>query len=194
MDSCCVFYGRARFNAARSLLGLWCLRSIRDERKAEAVYLIIASSTIVAGLVGVMAITSLWEMQTTDAAQFWLWPWAVFGLLVVGCLAGYTPGVRVSVTLDGLEVCQGRRRVDIEFTDIRHCQVVSALAYYRNYALYRDTQRYMARISEDVLVLVVGCEYIAIGLCPAAHAKLSELIHRELMTEPRESQVVDDGV
>lgn len=181
MASRYVFHGRSRFHPARSILGQLCLRSIKDERKAEAWYLILASATVVAGAIGVMAVTGLWDVLGWDEQQVWLWPWAVFGLLLASCLVGFVPGVKVELTKLGLVVRQGRRSTDIRFADITRCDVVSALVYYRNYAMYRDTLRYLTRIPEDILVLTVTDRHVAIGFCPVRHADLNAIIQKELV-------------
>lgn len=196
MASRSVFHGRARFQPARSILGHLCMWSIKDERKAEAWYLILASTIVVAGAVGVMAVTGLWDVLGWDEQQAWFWPWAAFGTLLVGCLVGFAPRVEVKLTEFGLVARQGRRSTAIRFADIDRSDIVSALVYYRNYAKYGDTLRYMARIPEDILVLTVSDHHVAIGLCPAKHADLNAIIQKELVPPSRtdEAYYIGHGV
>lgn len=175
-----VFRGRARFHPARSILGRFCTHLIDDERRAEAAYLLAASTTAAIGAIGAMAAASIMDTSGADLRQFWFWPWAILGLVLVICLVGFAPGVEVHADEEGLGIRQGRHRYAVPFEDIAHSQVISALVYYRNYALYSDTARFMAHIPKDVLVLTVCNQHVAIGLDPASHAELDRLIQKKL--------------
>ena len=180
-----VFRGRARFHPACSILGRLYARLIDDERRAEAAYLMAASTTAAIGAIGAMAAASIMDISGADLRQFWFWPWTILGLVLAICLVGFAPGVEVHADKEGLGIRQGRRRHAVPFTDIAHSQVISALVYYRNYALYSDTARFMAHIPKDVLVLTVGDQHVAIGLDSASHAELDRLIQKKLRQSVR---------
>ncbi|MDE2732114.1 MAG: hypothetical protein OXI38_12045 [Bacteroidota bacterium] len=194
MASCRTFRGRSRYHPARSILGRICSRLIEDERRAEAWYLIAASTIAVLCMIAVMAITSAGEAQGAEGLLFW--PWAVFGLIMAICLVGFEAGVEVSADTDGLTIRQGGRSHRVKFAAVDCSQIVSALVYYRNYAQYTDTRCFMARIPEDVLVLTIADQHVAIGIGPSVHARLAQLIQQRLgqRVHPGVSRQVEYGV
>ena len=175
-----VFRGRARFDPTRSLLGWFIRLRVRDERQAEAWYLIIVCTGIILSMVGVLIVANVWkESIMTDeraATRFWLWQWIIFGAGFVFGLLGISPGVRVIVYDQMLRVRQGRRSLELGFEDIERCQVLSARTYYREYALFADGERFMNRTPSDVLLCTVKGRHIAIGLSSSLHVMLQLLI------------------
>ena len=174
-----IFRGRARYHPARSILGRICARLIADERRAEACYLIVASTTATLCAIAAMAVTSAGETLGAEGPLFWFWPWAVFGLTMAACLVGIEAGVEVSADAESLKIQQGGRSHTVKFAEVDRSQIVSALVYYRNYAHYTDTLRFMAHVPEDVLVLTTDDQHIAIGIAPPVHASLDRLVQQK---------------
>ena len=180
-----IFRGRTQYHPASSALGQLCKRAVQDERQAESWYLIAACSLITVSAIVAMAAASLSESQGADINPLWFWPWVGFGLILVVCLLGFAPGVQVMVGADQLRIKQGRQSRVVRLADITHSQIIDADTYYRHYALYTDTERFMARIPDDVLVLTVGQKHIAVGLDPTSHAALGTLIEIEILQRIR---------
>ena len=191
-----IFRGRTQYHPASSALGQLCKRVVQDERQAEAWYLIAACSLVTVSAIVAMAAASLTEPQGAGINPLWFWPWVGFGLILVVSLLGFASGVQVSVGTDELSIKKGRQSRIVRLAEITRSQIIDAHAYYRQYARYTDTKRFMARIPDDVLVLTVGQEHIAIGLDPPSHAALGALIEKEILHRIRLdlSHTIEHGV
>ena len=175
-----VFQGRASFHPVHSLLGGLFRHWIDDEHRAESWYLIAASTAAVAGAVGVMAVTSIWEASDVQDEPIWFWPWGIYGVLLAGCLAGVAPRVQVSTDIKGVKVRQGRRNMEVGWESITRVQLLAALDYHRRYALRADTDRFISSIPPDVLMITLEDRHLAIGISPDAHTELNALIHTRI--------------
>ena len=174
MASPLVYSSRARWCASRSLLGHVFRRSIENERQAEAWYLIMISSVVVAAIVMQFMAWSFWHEEIQNSSRISMWYWGiqlgVAGLVFIGGFLGYCPRVRASLTESSLSVSQGRRSVELDLSTLTDCRIVSALQYYRKWDC--RVEGYMAHIPEDVLLVLGERQSIAIGISPDAHARL----------------------
>ena len=133
---------------------------------------------------------SFWHEEIQNSSQISTWYWGiqlgVAGLVFVGGFLGYCPRVRASLTESSLRVSQGRRSVELGLDTLTDCRIVSALQYYRKWN-YR-VESYMAKIPEDVLLVLGERKSIAIGIDPDAHARL--LVEMNRITEVVEFNAV----
>ncbi len=175
-----VFRARARLSPGHSLLGCLIRKLAADEQQAEAWHWIAVCSGFVCCMVVQFLLWSFWhESIAADRALaicFWFWQCAAFILLGGTSLLGFAAGVEVSVTDTALHVRQGRRTSTWNWEQIKRCEILPALVYYREHAPYLDVTRFMNRIPDDVLLISSGIRYLAIGVSPKAHAVLHEII------------------
>lgn len=178
MEPPIVYSSRARWCPARSLLGQVFQWWIKDQRQAEAWYLITISSMIVLGMMLQFLIWGVWQHQVSSDSVATVWYWGlqlgIGSFVFIGGFVGVCPGVRIGLNQSRLSVRQGRKSVEVELDGLLECRIISASRYYRDWK-YR-VESYMTYIPDDVLLIRGQQSVIAVGIHPKIHAALWEAI------------------
>jgi len=126
---------------------------------------------------------SLWNesILASPRVTSWYWTWqiSVMGAVFLFGMFGYSPRVKVVFKGGTLAISQGHRCTEMNLHLLKHCRIVSALEYYREWDHQAD--RYMTKIPEDVLLIFSDQRITAIGVRPVAHEFLFKAIR---MMEP----------
>ena len=174
MSSSIAYSSRARWCPSRSLLGHVLRLRVKNQKQAEAWYLITIFSVIILLIVMQFLSWSLWHEEIASNHKIALWYWfgqlGAVGLVFFGGLIGYCPRVSIELAGSHLSVSQGQRSVKVNLDSLIDCKIVSALRYYRDWD--RRAERYMTHIPDDVLLVFTEREITAIGINPDAHAEL----------------------
>ncbi len=180
-----TFYVPRRFHPAYSLLGRYVQRVIGDERRAEALFLVVLSMI----LLGLLLVQCLAWTFLNPAAS-WLSQVGALTLCVVTCVLGYKPAITVTCTEIGLCLCQGLRALKLDYTEITSIETISALLFHRHYRRYAATEAFVNRMERDLLLLETTHGPVVIGLPPRDHAAL--VLHLEAQqTSPFAVLVLD---
>ena len=121
---------------------------------------------------------SLWNESILERPHlirlYWTWQISVMGAVFLFGILGFRPRVKVVFKGGILQISQGHRNTEIDLNLLKHCRIVSALEYYREWDHQAD--RYMTRIPDDVLLIFSDQRITAIGVKPAAHEFLLKAI------------------
>ena len=169
------FSSQASWRPMNSVLALFIRRVCDDRRQAEAWFLIVLSTVVVLSVIAQFLAWSLWHERI---ATSWFWSAQVTSavlVLTVGML-GFAPGVTASVGAAALRVTQGRRSVNIHYSCVRSCTIVSAEDFHRVHASAVVWDRFIARMPEDVLLIESDAGRIAVGISSDAHVTIESLI------------------
>lgn len=178
-----TFYVPARFHPAYSLLGRRLQRAVGDPRRAEALFLV---RLVMLFLVLLLVQFGAWAWLKpaiaaaptgSTAVIFWMSQGGALLFYLLTCVVGFAPPVTATVTRTGLHLRYGSQERTLSFNDITAVASISALAYYRQYAPYAATQRFVNRMTPRVLLLHTPDAPVALGLLPDDHDALLHHLH-----------------
>ncbi len=177
-----TFYVPRRFHPAYSLLGRWLQRATGDERRAEALFLVVLSLLLLALLLGqylawaLLSETILAAPTGPAAVAFWLAQGAGAGLCLTTCVIGFKPAVAVTADPAGLFLKQGRRTLTLAYDEIASAGPIPALRFYRHYARYAATLVFVNRHLDELLLLETIHGPVVVGLLAPDRAALLGLL------------------
>lgn len=184
-----TFAAPARYDARRSLLGLWWLRRTDDRHRAEGFYLISAVLLVAAFLVAGGLLWALAERGVLTELQAFGAQVGGGAVIALGALAGWRPRVVAQCAHDRLIVEQGKARREVPYEAIRSATCLPASRFHRHEARYRATDLYLGRLSETILVVRIaeanGDGIVALGLPPGEQVGLLRHIESRLAVQVR---------
>lgn len=155
-----------RFSASYSLLGRWLQRHTGDERRAEAILIVVLTGLAIGLLVLHFAVWSLWggALNGTARLVYAASLAAAAALVVLVGVVGRTPAITVTCTDTALHLRRGDATCTVPYDQIRAAELVSALAYHRHERRYAATRRFINRLDDEVLLLRTEDGPVALGL------------------------------
>lgn len=164
------FHVPRRFHPACSLLGRLIRWRVRDERRAEALYIV----TLAVVVMGVLLVQyTAWAFLKTPilaaprgtlAMTFWLAQVGSVLLVLLAGAFGFKPAVHVRCTPTALLVRQGIRTLHLAIEDIGEATLVPATTVHQHYRRYAATQVFASWYTPTMLLLTAPYGPVVLGL------------------------------
>jgi hypothetical protein len=161
-----------RFHPAYSLLGRWMRRWLDDERRAEALFIIVLSVLALALLLAQYLAWALLQpaIEATPegptAILFWIGQVAAVVLIVGFCVVGFEPAIVVTAEEDALHLQQKDCSLTLPYDAIETADTISARRYHRHWRRYAATHAFVNRPDGDLLLLRTDDGPVVLGLAP----------------------------
>lgn len=167
-----------RFHPAYSLLGRGLRRWLDDERRAEALFIIVLSGLALTLLLAQYLAWALLQpaIETAPdgrtALTFWIGQVGMFALIVGACVVGFKPAITVTADEDALRLQQQDRTLALPYDAIDEVTTITALRYHRHWRRYAATHTFVNHPQEDLLLLHTDEGPVVLGLPPDDHEVL----------------------
>ena len=166
-----TFHISRRFAPSCSLLGRWLRRRTGDPRQAEALFIVVVTGLLLAG---VLASFLSWALLHAPILADPTGPTALvyagvhlaavgMGFLLAGW--GFRPPITLTAEPGRLHVRQGTRTVTLTLDQLAAVETVDPVRYHRHERCYAATQDFVNHPERDVLLLrTARGEVLALGL------------------------------
>lgn len=165
-----TYYMPRRFRPTYSVLGRWLRRRSGDERHAEALFILaVVGLALVLLLAQYLAWVLLKDALTAEplgpvALGFWGGHLAAFLLFFFGAVLGFKPAITVTRTAEALHIQQGGKRHAYAYATMQQVTPISALRFHRHWRRYAQTQVFVNKIEDPLLLLHTTHGPVVLGL------------------------------
>ncbi|NBC19043.1 MAG: hypothetical protein GVY18_17210 [Bacteroidetes bacterium] len=161
-----------RFHPAYSLLGRWMRQWLDDERRAEALFIIVLSLLALALLLAQYLAWALLQPaieaapEGSTAIAFWIGQVGAVVLVVGFCVIGFEPAITVTADEHALHLQQKGTTLALPYDAIEAVDTITALRYHRHWRCYAATHDFVNRPDGDLLLLRTDEGPVVLGLAP----------------------------
>lgn len=180
-----TFHIPRRFAPSHSRLGRWLRRRTGDRLQAEALYIVVVTGLLLAGVLGsFLAWALLHASILADPTGPTALAYAITHLMAAGIGFftvgwGFRPAITLTAGPGGLHIQQGARSVTLAPEHITAAETVDPVRYYRHERRYAATQDFVNHPERDVLLLrTARGAVVAVGLAAPDRAALVAWLDR----------------
>jgi hypothetical protein len=161
-----------RFHPAYSLLGRWMRRWLDDDRRAEALFILVLSGVALTLLLSqylAWALLKPFIAAAPDgpaALAFWIGQVGALGLVIGTCVVGFQPAITVTADTDRLRLRQHDRVLVVPYAAIGDVSIISARRYHRHWRRYAATHTFVNHPDDDLLLLRTDIGPVVLSLAP----------------------------